>query len=164
MLNKEIDKIYNKINSTQLDAERFIETLKTMRYELNELEENGFVNIKDIYDLLNNFEKYISFDEELNCISTSIPGIITQHKFVCKVSNLKESEIILKFFIKAFKDSIDLNVNRRKEELKKHYCKDCKYCILQKSINSQNSTKKYKCFKLQKDTYEYNNCDYWEEG
>ena len=114
MINESIDNVINEINFAENNAKNFERCLKTLRYNIDEIENNGFISTKDIYNLLDDFQKYLKFDNETSSIDTGL--LLTKHRMVYKTNDLEASQGALTFFIKAFKETIEFEVEKRRNK------------------------------------------------
>ena len=112
MINESFDNIINEIDFTEHNAENFEKSLKSLRYNIDEMKNNGFLSTKDIYNLLDDFQKYLKFDNETSSIDT---GGLTKHRIVYKSNDLVASQGALTFFVEAFKRTIEFEVEKRGE-------------------------------------------------
>ena len=113
MINESFDNIIREINFAEDNAENFENSLKSLRYSIKEMKNNGFLSTKDIYNLLDDFQKYLIFDNETSTINT---GLLTKHRIVYKSNDLVASRGALDFFIKAFKETMEFEVEKRRNK------------------------------------------------
>ena len=113
MIDESLDNIINEINFAEDNVKNFERSLKTLRYNIKEMKNNGFLSIKDIYNLLDDFQKYLKFDNETSSIDT---GLLTKHRIVYKTNDLEASQGALDFFVVAFKKTIEFEVEKRRNK------------------------------------------------
>lgn len=111
MIDEFLENTIREINFTENNAKNLENSLKTLRYNINEMMDNGFLSAKDIYNLLDDFQKYLKFDNETSSIDT---GILTKHRIVYKTNDVEESQSVLDFFVIAFKKTIEFEVEKRR--------------------------------------------------
>ena len=111
MIDESLDNVIREINFAEDNAKNFEESLKTLRYNINEMKDNGFLSIKDIYNLLDDFQKHLNFDNETSSIDT---GLLTKHRIVYKTNDVEASQGALTFFVEAFKRTIEFEVEKRR--------------------------------------------------
>ena len=110
MIDETFDNIIGEINFAEDSVKNFERSLKTLCYNINEMKNNGFLSTKDIYNLLDDFQKYLIFDNETSTINT---GVLTKHRILYKSNDLVASQGVLTFFIEAFKETIEFEVEKR---------------------------------------------------
>ena len=113
MINETFDNIINEIDFAEDNAKKFEKSLKTLRYNIDEMKDNGFLSTKDIYNLLDDFQKCLKFDNETSSIDT---GLLTKHRIVYKTNDIEASQGALDFFVVAFKKTIELEVEKRRNK------------------------------------------------
>lgn len=113
MIDEFLENTIREINFTENNAKNLENSLKTLRYNINEMMDNGFLSAKDIYNLLDDFQKYLKFDNETSSIDT---GILTKHHIVYKTNDIKASQSVLDFFVTAFKKTIEFEVEKEEME------------------------------------------------
>ena len=113
MINESFDNIIREINFVEDNVENFERSLKSLRYNINEMKNNGFLSTKDIYNLLDDFQKYLIFDNETSTIDTRI---LTKHRMVYKTNDIETSRGALSFFIEAFKKTMEFEVEKRRNK------------------------------------------------
>jgi len=110
MIDETFDNIIGEINFAEDSTKNFENSLKILRYNIKEMKNNGFLSTKDIYNLLDDFQKYLIFDNETSTIDTRV---LTKQRMVYKTNDIETSREALDFFVKAFKETMEFEVEKR---------------------------------------------------